>query len=353
MNNKPLVSVIMPVYNRESLISTAIQSVMKQTYSHWELIVIDDRSTDNTKQVVEDYENQDSRIQYVFNDRTRGPGGARNCGILKAQGELIAFLDSDDEWFTYHLKDSVQTINQAQVDMSFALWIEQRNNGTFRMFENIKIQKHLKMLKKELGVYGDAIIFDKGLFERYLNDEVCFYNINTMVVKKELIHIYGMFNEKYKIGEDSEFIVNFFETCKVALITNPHFIYNQSPDSLYFFCNRSELDPDSLYLDEKLFKKIQDTCIKTIKFRNFLKNKVTASGYIRNKKQCIVNIDRAIARKYFTLSYLNRRDKQVALHYCRLSLHSQRTIFNVLLMLHLYVPIHIGKGYLKRGLDLY
>ncbi|WP_068536027.1 glycosyltransferase family 2 protein [Paenibacillus glacialis] len=344
----------MPVFNRESLISTAIQSVLNQTYSHWELIVIDDRSTDNTKQVVANYVKQDSRIQYFVNDRTQGPGGARNCGILKAQGEFIAFLDSDDEWFNYHLKDSVRTINEAQVDISFALWwIKQQNNEPFYYYEHPLIVKYLEDLRNKFGAYGETIIFDKGLFEQYLNDQICLYHINTMVVKKELIHIYGLFNEVHNVGEDSEFMINFFDKCKVALITKPHFIYYESPDSLYFFCNRYELDPDSLYQDEKLLKKIEDTGLKSIKFKTLLKGKVEESDHVRDKKNCILNINSGIGTKYYTLSYLNRRDKKVALQYCRLSHRIKPTMFNRLLLCHLYVSIPIRKEFMKKGLDLY
>ncbi|MCT7989011.1 glycosyltransferase family 2 protein [Laspinema olomoucense] len=95
MSNKALnsqLSVIIPVYNGEVYIKQAIKSVFNQTYPHWELIVVDDGSTDNTRQVVEQY---GDKLRYLYQEN-QGVAAARNRGILEAKGELIAFLDQDD-----------------------------------------------------------------------------------------------------------------------------------------------------------------------------------------------------------------------------------------------------------------
>lgn len=91
-----MVSVIMPAYNAEKTIETAIESVVHQTEKDWELIVVDDGSTDNTKKIIEKY--TDERIKYVYNNLEKGVSNSRNLGISKARGEWIAFLDSDDMW---------------------------------------------------------------------------------------------------------------------------------------------------------------------------------------------------------------------------------------------------------------
>jgi glycosyltransferase involved in cell wall biosynthesis len=92
----PLVSIIMPVYNREELISTTIQSIISQTYSHWELIIIDDGSSDGTEQAINRF--QDARIQFHKAGRRGIIGQLKNIGLDHARGALIGFMDSDDLW---------------------------------------------------------------------------------------------------------------------------------------------------------------------------------------------------------------------------------------------------------------
>src|SRR5919106_5413407 len=92
-----LVSVIMPAYNAEKYIAGSIRSVIVQTYSDWELIVVDDGSTDSTATVVQEFVARDPRIKYIFQENGR-LGKARNTGIRNSSGPLIAFLDSDDLW---------------------------------------------------------------------------------------------------------------------------------------------------------------------------------------------------------------------------------------------------------------
>lgn len=96
------VSIILPTYNRSHSISLAIQSVLKQTYSDFELIVVDDGSTDNTVQIIQQI--PDSRITYSVHDINKGAAAARNTGMRLAKGDYIAFLDSDDSWIPEKLE---------------------------------------------------------------------------------------------------------------------------------------------------------------------------------------------------------------------------------------------------------
>ena len=91
------VSVIMPVYNTEKYLSEAIESVLNQTYSDFELLLINDRSTDNSKQICIDYSKKDNRIRFFDNNTgEHGPGPTRNIGLDNAKGEYVYFMDSDD-----------------------------------------------------------------------------------------------------------------------------------------------------------------------------------------------------------------------------------------------------------------
>lgn len=100
----PPVSIVLPTYNRAHLLPRAIDSVLRQTYSAWELIVVDDRSTDGTDGVVREYVRRDSRIRYVENTHKQGCAGARNQGREVARCDFIAFVDSDDTWRPHHLQ---------------------------------------------------------------------------------------------------------------------------------------------------------------------------------------------------------------------------------------------------------
>ena len=113
---EPLISVIIPTYNRENTITRSIDSVLNQNYENIELIIVDDRSDDNTKDIIEKY--TDSRIKYIYNDTDKhGAGAARNIGIMAATGELIAFNDSDDEWLPGKLRDQYEFLHKNGADI--------------------------------------------------------------------------------------------------------------------------------------------------------------------------------------------------------------------------------------------
>ena len=95
-NKIPLVSVIIPTYNRVHTLPVSVESVLRQTYHNLEVIVVDDGSTDKTENYVRGL--TDSRVRYVRNTGQHGPAAARNLGVRLARGEYVAFQDSDDEW---------------------------------------------------------------------------------------------------------------------------------------------------------------------------------------------------------------------------------------------------------------
>ena len=111
-----MISVILPSYNREATIKRAIESVLKQTFADIELIVVDDGSTDHTKDVVQSI--ADSRIRYIYQDNA-GACVARNTGIKAAKGEFIAFQDSDDSWNEYKLEKQYNLLCKTQADIVF------------------------------------------------------------------------------------------------------------------------------------------------------------------------------------------------------------------------------------------
>src|SRR6267143_4103615 len=111
----PKVSVVMPTYNGHLYIGEAIDSVRAQTYPNWELLVIDDHSTDGTPALVQAQQKRDSRIFLLENNRSYGPAGSRNTGIERATGRFIAFLDSDDAWHPQKFSRQIPFMLSARV----------------------------------------------------------------------------------------------------------------------------------------------------------------------------------------------------------------------------------------------
>jgi glycosyltransferase involved in cell wall biosynthesis len=136
LNKNPLFSILIPTFNREKILPIAVESVLNQTFSDFELIIVDNGSTDNTKKVIEDY--SDERIKYYWQNGSGSPANPRNTGITIAKGEWICFLDSDDSWnknklrviseyisknnhydiICHHM--NVQTVNQSRSVIRFA-----------------------------------------------------------------------------------------------------------------------------------------------------------------------------------------------------------------------------------------
>ena len=108
-SKKLFFSIILPSFNRSDVINQTIQSVIYQTYENWELIIVDDGSTDNTKKIVDEIKNTESRIKYIY-QQNEERSSARNNGINNAKGDFICFIDSDDLFDENHLKIINETI---------------------------------------------------------------------------------------------------------------------------------------------------------------------------------------------------------------------------------------------------
>ncbi len=108
MRQAPLVSIVVPVYNGEMFLAETIDSILAQSYEDWELLLIDDGSTDGSAEIIRGY--SDKRIQYVKGERKGNPAGVRNLGISLAKGEWIALCDQDDLWAPYKLERQVMCI---------------------------------------------------------------------------------------------------------------------------------------------------------------------------------------------------------------------------------------------------
>ena len=125
MTEGPLVSVIIPSHNRAVLLPRAVESVLAQTYSNLEVIIVDDASSDSTPAVMADLVKRDPRVRYFRHETNRYASAARNTGIASARGELIAFLDDDDEWLPEKLAKQVPVMLSASPEVGMVYcWMD-------------------------------------------------------------------------------------------------------------------------------------------------------------------------------------------------------------------------------------
>src|SRR5262245_50792988 len=143
-----MVSVIMPTFNRADTIRRAIRSVQAQTFTDWELIVVDDGSTDNTVALIEGY---DPRLKLI-RQKNQGTAGARNAGLRASASSYIAFLDSDDEWLPHHLELCVSFL-EAFPEEQFVtneLW-EDFGRGRIVKHYRVEIEEHYPRMAHKVG----------------------------------------------------------------------------------------------------------------------------------------------------------------------------------------------------------
>ena len=171
------VSVIIPTYNRGSIIKDTLDSIIAQTYSDWECIVVDDFSLDNTSQILEEYVRKDSRFKVVVNKFSKGAPGARNTGVEIAIGEFICFFDSDDLMYPNHLESKMYIASQfpdVGVFTSYSHLLNESNEimGSFNYNAEGNIFNDL-LLEKTYVDTNSALIRKSTLTESIRWDEKC------------------------------------------------------------------------------------------------------------------------------------------------------------------------------------
>ena len=132
-----LVSIITPTYNAEKFITETLKSVQNQTYQNWEMILVDDASTDETVKIISDFAKKDSRIKLFKLEKNFGNGFARNIALEKAVGKYIAYLDADDLWFPNKLEKQIQFLKENNLHFTFSFYdcIDEEGNSLNRRVE--------------------------------------------------------------------------------------------------------------------------------------------------------------------------------------------------------------------------
>ncbi|UAB76396.1 glycosyltransferase family 2 protein [Mesoflavibacter sp. SCSIO 43206] len=162
---QPLVSIITPMYNSEKFILKTINSVVDQTYSNWELLLIDDGSTDNTIQIVEGFKQKYSNIKLLQNSKNLGAAQSRNKGIIEAKGDYIAFLDADDLWKPNKLDLQIQFMQTHNCDVSFSSYEQIDENGK-------PLNKLVQAIPK--------LTYNKYIKTNYIGNLTGMYNAKTL-----------------------------------------------------------------------------------------------------------------------------------------------------------------------------
>lgn len=162
-----LVSVIMPAYNAEKTILQSINSVINQTYTNWELIIVDDGSNDESLEIIKNVKEKDKRINFYQNKKNLGVSETRNKGITKSKGNLIAFLDSDDLWVHTKLEIQINKMKKLNSDFSFtsACFINEESKmleGNFNVPDTVDYNK----LKKHNVISCSSVIINKKFFKK-------------------------------------------------------------------------------------------------------------------------------------------------------------------------------------------
>lgn len=180
-----LVSVIIPTHNRLNFLQEAINSVLKQSHRHWELIVVDDGSDDGTWEFLQTLkENHSNHLIKIFRQENQGPGPSRNLGVQYARGELLAFLDSDDTWLPEKLSVQVE-------------FMRQNSDYQLCQTEEIWIRKGVRVNPKNKHQKPSGWIFEKCL-------ALCLISPSAVMLRKSFFQALSGFDPEFPVCEDYE-----------------------------------------------------------------------------------------------------------------------------------------------------
>lgn len=213
--NAPLVSVILPTYNRAAYLPRSIGSVLGQSFADFELVVVDDGSSDDTREVVSRF--ADSRIRYVPRERNGGVAAARNTGVQAARGRYLAFQDSDDEWLLEKLERQMALLAPDD-ESSMCVCGLMRLLGT-RTYQRVH------------GYPRAASDWARGLDHTGVLGSAVSYTQTWLVPRRSVVEA-GGFNESLRIWDDWELLIRLSTRLNIRLIQEPLVLSERITDSL-------------------------------------------------------------------------------------------------------------------------
>lgn len=217
------VSIIIPTYNRADVLCRALDSVLSQSYQDFEVIIVDDGSTDNTKDVLAFYLEEYPQLKYFYQENSGSPAIARNFGIMQASGEYINFLDSDDWYLSGRLNKMVDFIERNNCDWVICSSYRCDDDA----FDDLKL---IKMNERYLNESGKGLdLLKYGLFS--FTSMPIF--TGAVLIKKECFDTVGLFDDSYLVGEDSDMWLRLAESdFKCGYLNTALFVYCKNRTSI-------------------------------------------------------------------------------------------------------------------------
>ena len=243
----------MPAYNMEKYIAQSIESVIAQTYKDWELLIVNDGSTDNTNTIIKEFASKDQRVKYFYQENGH-LAKARNTGISMAKGEILAFLDSDDLWLPQKLEISLQILLESKVDLLFT--------ESYHFSENI-----FDLSKVDYPVMGVLNMTYSGDEALKLFIERNRVPVLTVLVYKSKVTDLGGFDTILKKAEDFDLWIRLLKSGSV-------FKSISQPLSAYRMVNNSMSSSDRLsskFVLDMLIKNFDLSQLEQLKVVHFIK----------------------------------------------------------------------------------
>jgi glycosyltransferase involved in cell wall biosynthesis len=231
----PAVSIVIPVYNGERFLRRSIDSIRGQTFPDWELLIVDDGSTDGSAELIAEYARLDSRIRYFLEPHSGGPARPTNAGIRQASGKFLAFLDHDDEWLPGKLEKQLRAL-EARPDAAVSVC-------------------DLRVVTE--GVASD-FRFEPRLNRRFGVDEMFsapfFFTFSILVLRKETLDRLGLLDEKLQRAADQDLYLRLALDARFVFVNEILVNFDGHVDSastLKTAANYQRLTEEAVYLYEK------------------------------------------------------------------------------------------------------
>ncbi|MEP1034896.1 glycosyltransferase [Ekhidna sp.] len=270
----PRVSVIIPVYNGENFISETINSVLKQSFKDFEIILVDDGSKDNTKKILESFSDQRLKVLHIEN---RGVSNARNVGYKESKADFLAFLDADDLWLPERLYETVAYLD-AHIEVGL-------------------VHTHMAVIDENSKENGDVYAGKEGdiLEDLLLWNGCCIPAPSSILMRREVLENIGLFDTNLSTAADQEIFFRIANQYKIGMVSKVLGLYRIHGENMHL--NIVRMEKEHIYAYNKAFK------LDLYKNRSF-KRKCYSNMYMilagsywvqgANKKRAIIMIMKSL-----------------------------------------------------------
>ena len=289
----PKISVIIPTYNRANLLPRAIKSVLNQTFKDFELIIVDDCSTDNTKEIIKGFQKQDSRIKLIILEKNSGaPAHPKNIGIKEAKGKFVAFLDSDDEWLPEKLNKQLVLFGKNK-----KLGFVSCNAFIINKRKNKRQNKKIEYRTPRSNNYFISLLE---------TDIIC--SSSSVVIRKDILDEVGCFDNKIIIGEDQDMWIRISQKYDFDFVSEPLLKYYIHQNNTMKIISNLRKAKDIEYIFQK-YKKYYEANSKLYSIRlRYEGTRYMLAGEREKGRKCFIksikkNPFNAKSYLYFLLSF--------------------------------------------------